>query len=87
MGRLSPRLRALAIEPEADLIALVKPAYEVSLSQPPTDDRVLTAAVTQAAGGLSGSGWRGVATDRSPVPGSRGAIEYLVHARRATLGR
>jgi 23S rRNA (cytidine1920-2'-O)/16S rRNA (cytidine1409-2'-O)-methyltransferase len=79
-----PQLHALTIKAEADLIALVKPAYELNLPRPPTDNVLLTAAVAHAADGLSSSGWRVLASDQSPERGSRGAIEYLLHARRAT---
>lgn len=79
-----PQLHALTIDGDADLIALVKPAYELSLPRPPRDPVAFTAAVDHAADGLWASGWRVVARDRSPERGSRGATEYLVHARRAT---
>jgi 23S rRNA (cytidine1920-2'-O)/16S rRNA (cytidine1409-2'-O)-methyltransferase len=75
------QLDGLVTEPEADLIALVKPAYELSLPEPPTDDARLATAVAHAVEGLEASGWRVIAHDRSPVRGTRGAIEYLVHAR------
>lgn len=82
-----PQLETLSIEPGADLIALVKPAYELRLPRPPTDDALLDAAVSHAIEGLAVSGWTVVETERSPVPGGRGAIEYLVHARRAWTHR
>lgn len=82
IARAMPQLQALTIQPGADLIALVKPAHELSLSEPPTDHDVLTAAVAHAGEGLSASGWSIVASARSPVRGTRGAIEYLLHARR-----
>ncbi len=78
-----PQLATIMTEPQADLIALVKPAYELSLPEPPTDELTLNAAVSHAASALSESDWAVVATVRSPVLGRRGAIEYLVHGRRA----
>jgi 23S rRNA (cytidine1920-2'-O)/16S rRNA (cytidine1409-2'-O)-methyltransferase len=78
------QLHALTIEPRGDVIALVKPAYELGLPEPPFDQARLTAAVRHAADGLAASGWRVVASDRSPVRGARGAIEYLVHACRVS---
>jgi hypothetical protein len=38
--------------------------------------------VDVAAFGLAQAGWRVVAALRSPERGSRGAIEFLIHARR-----
>jgi 23S rRNA (cytidine1920-2'-O)/16S rRNA (cytidine1409-2'-O)-methyltransferase len=83
IGAAAPQLEALRIERQADLIALVKPIYELGLAALPTDDRRLRAAVEHAADGLAAGGWSIVAMDRSPVLGSRGAIEWLVHARRS----
>lgn len=80
-----PQLHHLDIEAEADLVALVKPTYELGLPRPPADE-LLESAVTHAADGLSAAGWRVVANERSPVRGSRGTIEYLVHARRTIRG-
>lgn len=77
-----PQLETLNIEPGADLIALIKPAYELNLPEPPTDDFLLGAAVSHAARALSESGWSVMATERSPVLGHRGAIEYIVHGRK-----
>jgi 23S rRNA (cytidine1920-2'-O)/16S rRNA (cytidine1409-2'-O)-methyltransferase len=82
VGAAAPQLETLRIDPRADLIALVKPMYELRLPTLPTDDRQLRAAVEHAADGLAASGWTVVATTRSPVAGTRGAIEWLVHARR-----
>lgn len=79
----APQLTGLRLPPGADLIALVKPAYELSLPEPPKDDARLAAAVDHAAQGLCAAGWSVVASDRSPVRGARGAVEYLVHARAA----
>jgi 23S rRNA (cytidine1920-2'-O)/16S rRNA (cytidine1409-2'-O)-methyltransferase len=78
----APQLEMLRIDPQADLIALVKPIYELGLQALPTDDRQLHAAVDHAADGLAASGWSVAATCRSPVLGARGAIEWLLHAAR-----
>jgi 23S rRNA (cytidine1920-2'-O)/16S rRNA (cytidine1409-2'-O)-methyltransferase len=82
IGAAAPQLETLLLDPRADLIALVKPIYELGLAALPTEDRQVRAAVEHAANGLAASGWRVVATTRSPVLGTRGAIEWLVHARR-----
>jgi 23S rRNA (cytidine1920-2'-O)/16S rRNA (cytidine1409-2'-O)-methyltransferase len=78
VGQLEP----LRISPDADLIALVKPMFELELPAPPGDPGQLAAAVERAQRGLTRAGWRAVSWTRSPVEGSRGAIEYLIHARR-----
>jgi 23S rRNA (cytidine1920-2'-O)/16S rRNA (cytidine1409-2'-O)-methyltransferase len=79
------QLSGLRLVPAAELIGLVKPAFELSLPEPPADAARLAAAVTHAAAGLHGSGWRVLAHVRSPVPGARGAIEYLIHAQSERL--
>jgi 23S rRNA (cytidine1920-2'-O)/16S rRNA (cytidine1409-2'-O)-methyltransferase len=76
------QLQGVKLEPAAHLIALVKPAYELGLPSPPSDERVVATAVRHAIDGLSATNWRTLTTERSPVLGSRGAIEYLVHAIR-----
>ena len=83
----APQLERLRIDRRADLLALVKPIYELGLAALPTDERQLRAAVDHAADGLAASGWGVVATMRSPLLGARGAIEWLVHARRRWMGR
>jgi 23S rRNA (cytidine1920-2'-O)/16S rRNA (cytidine1409-2'-O)-methyltransferase len=80
-----PQLERLRIDAGADLIALVKPAFELGLASPPADDAKIPAAVTHAADGLCAGGWSVVATERSPVLGSRGAVEWLLHARRRRI--
>jgi 23S rRNA (cytidine1920-2'-O)/16S rRNA (cytidine1409-2'-O)-methyltransferase len=83
----APQLTALRFAEDADCIALVKPMYELGLQQPPVDDATLRRAVAVAAVGLERTGWRVLADMRSPEQGARGAIEYLIHARRARSGR
>jgi 23S rRNA (cytidine1920-2'-O)/16S rRNA (cytidine1409-2'-O)-methyltransferase len=79
----APQLGRVRIEPEADLVALVKPMFELGLAAPPGDPATLETAVEHALAGLEASGWRGVGRMRSPVTGARGAVEHFVHARRA----
>jgi predicted rRNA methylase YqxC with S4 and FtsJ domains len=71
------------IDPRAELIALVKPMFELGLAAPPTDASDLDAALGRAAAALEATGWHVVSSIRSPVAGARGAIELFVHARRA----
>jgi 23S rRNA (cytidine1920-2'-O)/16S rRNA (cytidine1409-2'-O)-methyltransferase len=83
LARAVPQLAALRIHPNADLVALVKPMFELGLPHPPTDPSVLAASLDRARRGLEACDWRVLASMRSPVRGSRDAIEYLIHARRA----
>ena len=62
-----------------DLVALVKPQFELGLARPP---RTTTEAVKRATAGIEAAGWRVVAAVDSPVTGGRGAVEALVHATR-----
>lgn len=78
----APQLEKLQITLAADLIALVKPAYELGLPALPNDDFQHRAAVSHAAKGLSAHGWSVLTAERSPVLGTRGAVEWLLHARR-----
>jgi 23S rRNA (cytidine1920-2'-O)/16S rRNA (cytidine1409-2'-O)-methyltransferase len=71
---------------DADLVALVKPMFELGLGALPTDGRQLDDAVARAAAGLERCPWRVAGVIRSPVSGGRGAIEFLLHATRADDG-
>ena len=77
-----PQLEAVAFEPHADLIALVKPMFELGLPEPPTEPSELDRALTLAVEAVDSGPWRTLATIVSPVTGARGAREFLVHGRR-----
>jgi 23S rRNA (cytidine1920-2'-O)/16S rRNA (cytidine1409-2'-O)-methyltransferase len=77
-----PQLDRIRLTAGADLVALVKPMFELALSEPPTDDERLMAAVAAARAGIEAAGWTTVGDMESPVRGARGAVEFLVHARR-----
>ena len=64
----------------AELVALVKPQFELGLAAPPGDEQ-LDEAVQRAAAGIAGAGWQVAGSMRSPVPGARGAVEFLLHGR------
>jgi 23S rRNA (cytidine1920-2'-O)/16S rRNA (cytidine1409-2'-O)-methyltransferase len=81
VARAAPQLEAVELSPSADLVALVKPQHELGLGAPP-DEHGVAEAVEHATDGLAACSWTVVATTRSPVPGARGAVEWLVHARR-----
>lgn len=71
----------LAFAPGAQLIALVKPMFELGLATAPTDHASLAEAIDHAARGLEAAGFTVVASIASPVTGARGAREGFVHAR------
>jgi 23S rRNA (cytidine1920-2'-O)/16S rRNA (cytidine1409-2'-O)-methyltransferase len=78
----APQLGGLRFAPEAELVALVKPQYELGLEHPPRLRADRRRAVAAAEAGLLAAGWTPLGSIRSPVPGSRGAIEHLIHAVR-----
>jgi 23S rRNA (cytidine1920-2'-O)/16S rRNA (cytidine1409-2'-O)-methyltransferase len=84
---LGPALHQLvgrvSIAPLADLLALVKPMYELRLPEPPRDLANLRLACRQAAKGVAAVGWDVQGVVRSPVTGRHGAVEFLLHARRS----
>jgi 23S rRNA (cytidine1920-2'-O)/16S rRNA (cytidine1409-2'-O)-methyltransferase len=79
----APQLERIHIAPRADLVALVKPMFELGLASPPADPERLAAAVERATAGLEASGWSVLGSIPSPVTGAGGALELLLHARRA----
>ena len=78
-----PQLERIAIAPDADLVALVKPQFELGLADAPDDPDRLAAALGAAVNGVAAAGWHVVGTIDSPVRGAGGAREMLLHARRA----
>ena len=82
LARAVPQLTTVEIAADADLVALVKPQFELGLRGPPTDPHELETALERGAAGIAAAGWDVVATCRSPVRGRRGAVEFFVHAAR-----
>jgi 23S rRNA (cytidine1920-2'-O)/16S rRNA (cytidine1409-2'-O)-methyltransferase len=79
-----PQLEPLSFAPDADTICLVKPMFELHLAAPPIDRRELKRALGSAVEGVRDvRTWRVVGTMPSPVPGGKGAHEWLLHARRS----
>jgi 23S rRNA (cytidine1920-2'-O)/16S rRNA (cytidine1409-2'-O)-methyltransferase len=76
-----PQLDRLDIADGADLLALVKPMFELGLPALPSAEKH-KAAVEHAAWGVEDAGWRVMAVTRSPVIGGRGAVEFWLHAKR-----
>ena len=67
------------IDVAGDLVALVKPQFELRLATPPEDTRPALAA---AIAGIERAGWLVEASIESPVRGAHGSLEYFVWARR-----
>jgi 23S rRNA (cytidine1920-2'-O)/16S rRNA (cytidine1409-2'-O)-methyltransferase len=78
----TPQIEGLVFAPDADLIALVKPMFELGLDTPPDDDASLRRALDMAFAGVERASWRVAGTMASPVTGSKGAREWLLHAHR-----
>ena len=74
--QLSGRVRLASA---CDLVALVKPQFELGLAQPL---RTTSEAVRRATKAIEAAGWCVVAAIDSPLTGRRGAVEALVHATR-----
>jgi 23S rRNA (cytidine1920-2'-O)/16S rRNA (cytidine1409-2'-O)-methyltransferase len=77
-----PQLATVELGEGAEAIALVKPQFELALAQLPRDHRLLSFAKAKARHAFEGHGWRVTGVIKSPVRGSRGAVEFLLHARR-----
>jgi 23S rRNA (cytidine1920-2'-O)/16S rRNA (cytidine1409-2'-O)-methyltransferase len=82
IARAAPQLVGVAFAAAAELVALVKPQYELGAAVAPTAPAALQDAVGRAVEGLSAAGWAVDGAIESPARGSRGAVEYLVHACR-----
>jgi 23S rRNA (cytidine1920-2'-O)/16S rRNA (cytidine1409-2'-O)-methyltransferase len=81
LRKVLPALLACAAD-EFDCLALVKPQFELRLARPPSDARRLALAVASATEGFAACGWTALGVMESPARGARGALEYLLHARR-----
>ena len=83
IARAVPQLEPLDLRRDADLVALVKPMFELGLARPPTERAEIAQAVATAESGLLAVGWGPRGAIESPVRGTHGSVEWLVHARRA----
>jgi len=77
----APQLDRIRRVDGCDMIALVKPMFELHLPHPPDDRPRLEEALHLAGAGIARAGWEIVATIESPVTGARGAVEFLLYAR------
>ncbi len=69
------------LTPEAAIVALIKPRFEVRKNGELTSDDYLTS-VTLVAGAGEAFGWEVAGLDRSPILGSRGEPEFLISLKR-----
>jgi 23S rRNA (cytidine1920-2'-O)/16S rRNA (cytidine1409-2'-O)-methyltransferase len=81
-----PQLAPLRIAEGADLIALVKPMFELGLREAPTDEGSLGEAILLASKGIEAGGWQVMETVRTGVTGAKGAVEGFVHATKSQKG-
>jgi len=77
-----PQLAALRLAGNAQLLALVKPMFELRLPAPPVAETALEAALDLSAAAAEDNGWRVRGSMPSPVAGHKGAREFLLYARR-----
>ena len=77
-----PQLESLDVVPDARLVALIKPMFELGSAVLPSAER-WPEAIDRAVRGVGDAGWRVEAVARSPVMGSRRAVEFFLHARRS----
>jgi 23S rRNA (cytidine1920-2'-O)/16S rRNA (cytidine1409-2'-O)-methyltransferase len=77
-----PQLAPLDIAEAADLVALVKPMFELGRGTLPRRPDQWADALGRARRGVERAGWTWRGTLRSPVEGAGGAVEFLVHWRR-----
>jgi 23S rRNA (cytidine1920-2'-O)/16S rRNA (cytidine1409-2'-O)-methyltransferase len=78
-----PQLERLVIAADADLVALVKPTFELRRGSLAATGKDLDQAVAHATEAATDAGWRVIATIESARRGRRGARESFVHARRS----
>jgi 23S rRNA (cytidine1920-2'-O)/16S rRNA (cytidine1409-2'-O)-methyltransferase len=77
-----PQLAGLELAQSCDLVALVKPQFELRLATPPQTEAELEHALGLAAAAARNAGWIVLGSIRSPLRGARGSIEVFLHARR-----
>jgi 23S rRNA (cytidine1920-2'-O)/16S rRNA (cytidine1409-2'-O)-methyltransferase len=82
VARAVPQLDGDLMAARVDLVALVKPMFELGLAQLPTSEAQLAEALEKAGAGVEAAGWEVVGRMRSPALGARGAVEFFLHARR-----
>jgi 23S rRNA (cytidine1920-2'-O)/16S rRNA (cytidine1409-2'-O)-methyltransferase len=77
-----PQLESLTVDPEADLVALVKPTFELHRATLAASVDDVANALHAASKVITATGWDVLATCDAPATGRRGAREAFIHARR-----
>jgi 23S rRNA (cytidine1920-2'-O)/16S rRNA (cytidine1409-2'-O)-methyltransferase len=67
---------------DADLVALVKPMFELGRGSLPTDPSELAEAAGRASAAIAATGWEVAEVFESAVRGRKGAVEFIVRATR-----
>jgi 23S rRNA (cytidine1920-2'-O)/16S rRNA (cytidine1409-2'-O)-methyltransferase len=80
-----PQLERVRIYADADLIALVKPTFELRRGRVAASAHDVVVATDHAASAISRSGWDIIATCDAPATGQHGARESFIHARRRSV--
>lgn len=88
LGTVLPALTACAT-PDADIVPMVKPQFEVGRSQVGaggvvSDPQLRAGAVLAVADRAGALGWHTVGVTASPLPGPSGNVEYFLQLRAAT---
>ena len=68
------------LAPAAQLIALVKPTFELHAATLADQSQQIAAAVQAAARALEDHGWRILGQQPSPMLGAKGAVGMFIHA-------
>ena len=82
VARAFAQLGGVNFAPGADLIALVKPMFELGLPAAPRDTALMDDAGNRAWQGAVDAGWDPRGLIRSPIEGAKGARELFLHAVR-----
>jgi 23S rRNA (cytidine1920-2'-O)/16S rRNA (cytidine1409-2'-O)-methyltransferase len=82
LAKAVPQLGRVGLAQDADIVALVKPQFELGLARPPDDATSLCEAVELSRRAFHSNRWVVRAVIKSPVRGARGAVEFLLYAGR-----
>jgi 23S rRNA (cytidine1920-2'-O)/16S rRNA (cytidine1409-2'-O)-methyltransferase len=85
LGDALPQIPRAILAPDAQLLALVKPMFELALAALPENRTDAERALRKATTGATRAGWRVLGTSESPLRGRRGALEFFIHACRSSM--
>jgi len=83
IGQIDPQILA----PAAQLIALVKPTFELHAATLADQPQQVASAVETAARALEDHRWQTLGQQPSPILGAKGAVEMLLHAASGSQAR